>query len=183
MSVKLTNIKVSVNCIGESLYSVCDKLRKSFIRHKIYNNFVVVKDRFVYTIFRQSKNSENHINITKIKKIEEIEDSIEIIEGFGFNIIKKSIKIDNITGSLDIGKEIFIKDLIESVKKSELSKDILISYSNEKFPGIFLKVKKLDQKIGTIIAFHSGKIVFVGCKNIQSLKCLESLTFALTGTS
>jgi TATA-box binding protein (TBP) (component of TFIID and TFIIIB) len=44
-----------------------------------------------------------------------------------------------------------------------------MKYNNEKFPGLFVKFKE-----GTAILFHSGKVVLVGCKNEENLKCLTT---------
>ncbi len=90
--------------------------------------------------------------------------------------------IDNITGSFDLKKELILKDLIEITQNYQFEGNIYISYNNEKFPGMFLKVKIGNKRIGTIIIFHSGKVVFVGCKRLRNLRCLESLTLALTST-
>jgi TATA-box binding protein (TBP) (component of TFIID and TFIIIB) len=88
------------------------------------------------------------------------------------------MKIDNITGSIDLKKEIHIENLINSIRtsKDRNFKSIKITYNNEKFPGVFLK----QVRVGTIIIFYSGKVVLVGCKTREDLECLASLTHVLT---
>ena len=77
-------------------------------------------------------------------------------------------------------QELNIEKQKEKIKKNEIDnkkskEDALnecfenIKYNNEKFPGVFLKFK-----IGTVILFHSGKLVIVGCKNIENIECLIS---------
>jgi TATA-box binding protein (TBP) (component of TFIID and TFIIIB) len=180
MSVELTNIKVSIKCNQESLDSVENNIKEKNLTYKRYNNFIVLRSDFVYTIFRQSKNKNNHINITKIKKYENISKAVENLKNFNLNVIDETLKIDNITGSLNLGKEVYIQDIISSVKSNSFSKNIIISYNNEKFPGLFLKVKDKDIKVGTIIVFYSGKVIFVGCKSSEDLECLAILIHALT---
>lgn len=176
MSVKLTNIKVSIKTNLESLDSVEKKIEKKSLFYKRYNNFIVIKDNFVYTIFRPGKNKLNHINVTKIKSIDDIDKAIENLNFFGLSIIKSSLNIDNITGSFNLKKEVYLKKVIEIIQEDEQFRTIKVSYNNEKFPGLFLKVKE----IGTIIIFYSGKVVFVGCKTLTNLECLASLTRVLT---
>jgi len=40
-------------------------------------------------------------------------------------------------------------------------------YNCETFPGLFIKYKE-----GTVILFHSGKVVIVGCRREQDIQCL-----------
>ena len=68
MSVNLTNIKVSINSNRQSLDSVENRLKELNSNYKRYNNFIVIREKFVYTVFRHGKNGLNHVNITKIKK-------------------------------------------------------------------------------------------------------------------
>jgi len=180
---KVTNIKVSIHCCKISLDSVIEICKENKIKNKIFNNYIIFESEFIFTLFKSRDcNSFNHINITKLKQKIDIEKSFEILKFFSIQIIKDTLKIDNITGSLDLKKELILKELIESTQKYPFEGEIFISYNNEKFPGLFLKIKKEKIKIGTIIIFHSGKIVFVGCKSLSNLKCLESLTLALTST-
>jgi len=80
MDVEITNIKVSIKIHLQSLDSVEDKLRYSSYKYKKYNNFIVFRDRFVYTVFRAGSKVLNHVNITKIKNFNEIEESIISLE-------------------------------------------------------------------------------------------------------
>jgi len=178
MDVEITNIKVSIKIHLQSLDSVEDKLRYSSYKYKKYNNFIVFRDRFVYTVFRAGSKVLNHVNITKIKNFNEIEESIISLRDIGLVADRSSMKIDNITGSIDLKKEIHIENLIDSIRtsKDRNFKSIKITYNNEKFPGVFLK----QVRVGTIIIFYSGKVVLVGCKTREDLECLASLTHVLT---
>jgi TATA-box binding protein (TBP) (component of TFIID and TFIIIB) len=118
------------------------------------------------------------VNITKIKNFNEIEESIISLRDIGLVADRSSMKIDNITGSIDLKKEIHIENLINSIRtsKDRNFKSIKITFNNEKFPGVFLK----QVRVGTIIIFYSGKVVLVGCKTREDLECLASLTHVLT---
>ena len=184
MLTKITNIKISVNCSEVSLDTVKNKLTKRCINFQMQPNFVVFNsyNNFFYTIFRSKKETLNHINITGIKTFDGILLSINLLKSIKIVKLKqKTIRIDNITGSLDIEKEVFLKDLIT---KTQLCKsllyDITIKYNNETFPGAFFRVKERGEKIGTINIFTSGKAVFVGCRELKNIECLESLILALT---
>lgn len=181
---KVTNIKVSINCNKVSLDSVLLQCENKQIKTKVYPNFILFESKFVYTIFKNKEiNSYNHINITKIKNKLELRESLNQLKTyFGITFIKNTLKVDNITGTLNLQKEIVLKELINYTETYKFDGDIFISYNNEKFPGAFLKVKKENKKIGSILVFHSGKVVFVGCKTIYDLKCLESLILAITFT-
>ena len=183
MLTKITNIKVSIHCNKISLDTVKRKCEQNNVKLRIYPNYILFETKFVYTIFKcKENNNYNHINITKIKSKLELKDSLKRLKYFDLTSIKNTLKIDNITGSLNLKKEIIIKDLIILTEAFKCNYNIYISYNNEKFPGAFFKVRKENKKVGTIIIFHSGKIVFVGCKSILDLKCLQSLTLAITKT-
>lgn len=185
MCAKITNIKVSLNIQYKSLDSVEKDCLRNNLFFKKYNNFIIIKSCFIYTVFKNSKkNFNNHVNITKIKSFEELSLAIDFLKSIDFIVIEESIKTDNITGSLNINKEIFLIDLIDSLNKNNYNEEnntIILKYNNEKFPGLFVKVKNNQKnKVGTIIIFHSGKIIFVGCKTIENLKCLSQIVHAHT---
>ncbi len=183
MSSEIRNIKVSIQVKQQFLNIVEDTCLNKGINLKKHNNFIVLYDKFVYTIFRESKNKTNHINITKIPSFVKIPEVLDFLSlQLSFDIIPNSLKIDNITGSLNLNKKLVLGELIEKTKKITTSEKIILSYNNEKFPGLFIKVSLNLYKIGTIIVFTSGKIVFVGCKTVSDLKCLTSLIHALTQT-
>jgi len=178
---KVTNIKISIKCDFKSLDSVEKDCLINNILFKRHNNFIVFREKYVYTIFRSKDNLLNHINITSIKQKSEIESSIIFLSDVLKIVVKsETLTIDNITGSMNVGKEIFLTDIIKKIKYNFLEYEIFVKYNNETFPGLFLKVKKNSEKIGTIIIFHSAKVIFVGVKKTEDLKCLESLTIAVT---
>jgi TATA-box binding protein (TBP) (component of TFIID and TFIIIB) len=161
----ITNIKVSLKVLPICLDTVCDIAKNNSIAYKKYNNFIVLRNEFTYIIFKNKKGCNTHINITKLRFFSDIEKSKqflndEILHLFNSNVIQQ--KIDNITASYDLKKNVNILETIE--KFIGLCE---VRYNNEKFPGVFLK-----HILGTIIVFHSGKTILIGSKDINSLKCL-----------
>lgn len=178
---KVTNVKISIKCLRTSLDTVVNICEKNLLKFKKFDNFIVVYSDCIYTIFKSKENDlYNHINITKIREIENIKVSLDNLQHFGFNIIYDSVKIDNVTGSMNIKKEIILQDLIKYIRNSNFEENISLSFNNETFPGLFIKLEKDSRKIGTIIIFHSGKIVFVGCKSLNDLKHLRVFILAVT---
>lgn len=166
MCYNISNVKVSIKTSPIALNTVL-ALKLSV---KNYKNFIVLKDKYTYTIFKTNLKFENHINITKIPKLSKITDSINHLKSYiVFSLI--DMKIDNIIATLKHNQPI---DLV-SVCERKLFESM--KYNNERFPGLFVKFE-----IGTAILFHSGKIVLVGCKNENDLKCLTTSIFAVIKT-
>ena len=114
MSVNVTNIKVSVNLEKQSLDSVEKRIKDSALAYKKYNNFIVLRHIFVYTIFRSGKNSFNHVNITKIKHFSEVKEAIDNLQNLDLNINRKSLKINR-------KFKILISDVLSSWLKFSLT--------------------------------------------------------------
>jgi len=160
MKYKIRNVKISVKTTPIALNNVL-LLSNKVQKVKDCKNFVVLKDTYTYSIFKTNKKKlENHINITNIPNLEKVQDAIQHLKKH-FKFCAKHVKIDNIMATSNVGKPI---DLI-SVCERKLFENI--KYNSEVFPGLHVKFEK-----GSVILFHSGKIVIVGTKNKQDLKCL-----------
>ena len=159
MQFKVANVKVSIKIKALSLDIVQKKIVEKQLYSKLHNNYLVVKSRYTFIIFKPNKCfSETHINITKIPNIESISFAVKEIE----DILCSehfAIQIDNIIASTKFNKNL---DLINIVRRKVFDR---IKYNNQKFPGLFIKFNQ-----GTAIIFHSGKVVIVGCKNIEDIK-------------
>lgn len=108
----------------------------------------------------------NHLNVTRIKSVEEIEDVKKIVS----KILKRKviyIKIDNIMATSAMNHPISLQNLAQNQLRT------IAKFNIETFPGLFLKYKE-----GTIILFHSGKIVIVGCRSEKDIKSLLLRTLA-----
>jgi len=167
----ITNYKISLKVLPICLDSVCDIAKKSNIKIKRYNNFLVIQSEFTYIIFKNKKGFNTHVNITKIRTFEKIKEAqtflfLNFLKCLKSDII--AVKIDNITASHNLKKNI---DISQILKNFENLCDV--RYNNETFPGVFLK-----HALGTIILFHSGKAILIGSKDISSLKCLVQFLVA-----
>jgi|YelNatPaOPRAMG01_1025707.scaffolds.fasta_scaffold20455_5 hypothetical protein len=169
----ITNFKISLKVLPICLDTVCDIAKKSNICFKRYNNFLVLQNKFTYIIFKNRKGSNTHINVTKLRIFEDIKESQKFLFSNFLNRLNSNIifdKIDNITASYDLKKNIDIHQTIQNFKNL-----CEVRYNNETFPGVFLK-----HVCGTIIIFHSGKTILIGSKNITSLQCLINFLNANT---
>ena len=157
----VANVKLSLKTSKIFLDNVCAIAEEKKLYCKNYKNFIVLKCDFTYIIFKsKAEQSESHINITKIPNIKNILEAIDIIKSL-IDCTIISYNIDNIIATTSLKKRINLASISKSGKFDNLK------YNNEKFPGIFLKFN-----IGTVILFHSGKLVIVGCKNLNSVECL-----------
>jgi TATA-box binding protein (TBP) (component of TFIID and TFIIIB) len=163
---KIANVKVSIKTTPIFLDIVLAKAIDGQFYCKNFINFIVLKLKYTYIIFKKNKNSENHINITKIPTIADICEAIEIIREFTGALIKYK-KVDNIIATTFLNKALDLNDIC---KKGNFKS---IKYNNEKFPGLFIKLAQ-----GTIILFHSGKVVVVGAKTEHDIQCLIANIYA-----
>ena len=102
----------------------------------------------------------NHINVTKIPSVDKIDVAINNLKAIcPVQIVSQSI--DNIIATGNLARPINIKKVINQKCFAQTK------YNPEQFPGIFVKFNS-----GTIILFHSGKIVLVGFKQIDLLNAV-----------
>jgi hypothetical protein len=157
----VANVKVSLKTSKIFLDNVYIIANKKNLYCKKYKNFIVLKSVFTYIIFKsKEEQSESHINITKIPKVCSISEAIDFIKSL-INCSIISYKIDNIIATTNLRRDLNLANISKNCKLQNLK------YNNEKFPGLFIKFDK-----GTVILFHSGKIVIVGCKSEENIKCL-----------
>lgn len=158
MLFNVANVKVSIKINALPLDIVCKILKEKNIASKIHNNFVVIKAKYTFTLFKTKNLIESHINITKIPNLNFINLAIEEIEEL-LNCKHYNLCIDNIIASTNLNKHLNLVDIVQNKLFEK------IKYNNQKFPGLFVKFKK-----GTAIIFHSGKVVIVGCQNKEEIK-------------
>ena len=127
--------------------------------------FVLRWNKFVYCVYYSG-----HINITGIETENNIAKSINHIVNVCNISETHSFKIDNITYSNTLKRNIFDTYVSFEEFVSEIDVfDFIISvqYSPQKFPGAFLRTEK-----GTIIIFSSNKYTIVGTSSFKELyKC------------
>lgn len=159
MMFRIRNIKISLKVKPIVLNNAIIKLQNKGIIVNTYSNFLTFKaDNYTYVVFKKGHTKHTHINITQIPSIKSIRRAIEIVKKcLECKVI--NYKTDNIIATSDLRKPICLIDIIN---KKCFEK---IKYNNEIFPGLFIKFST-----GTVIIFHSGKIVIVGCKNQKSIQ-------------
>ncbi len=178
---KISNVKISIKCAKLSLDNVSSIANANNITNSIYTNFIVLKSKFTYIIFKHKNNTgkENHINITKIKNLFDVNEAVTFFTSL-FKCAFTKITLDNISATSVLGKYIELQNILLNIPYFEIElkrKNInlkSVKYNNEIFPGLFLKFD-----IGTLIIFHSGKIVIVGCKKENDIECLVKNIHAL----
>lgn len=163
----IRNIKVSVKVNPIILNNALAQLKSEKINTKEFCNFITFKtNNYTFIIFKTGKAKDTHINITQIKDFCHIDLAINCL----INLIKCTVisyTVDNIIATSDLLKSVCLSEIIE---KNIFQK---VKYNNEVFPGLFLKFKQ-----GTIIVFHSGKVVIVGCKLVKDIECLMNILHA-----
>lgn len=125
---------------------------------KITNNFAVLRNRYVYTIF-----TSGFVNVTKINceckvqlAVTHLEELLQICTGLEDN----PAVIDNIQASGNFFRYVNLLKFKRYVKQIT---DIRVSYNPEHFPGLNLKFGNR----GTILIFTSGKYSIVGAKSMD----------------
>jgi len=155
---EVRNVKISLKVGGCSLDIARKFLEDNCIAYKTSLNFISFRiNNFTYVYFKEpiSNKFTNHINITKIPSIEKIEEAILKLKDLcPIQILSQSV--DNIIATCSLDRPINLKEVIN--KKCFVQ----TKYNPEQFPGLFIKVDG-----GTVILFHSGKIVLVGFKQLQ----------------
>lgn len=163
----IRNIKVSVKVEALILNNALSSLKNNQVLSKEFGNFITFKhNNYTFVLFKTGKNKESHINITQISNFDSINKAIDCLIKL-INCTVNSYSIDNIIATSDLNKSISLSTIIKN-KRFER-----IKYNNEIFPGLFIKFNQ-----GTVIIFHSGKIVLVGCKSIENIEWLMSTIYA-----
>lgn len=161
---KISNVKLSLKIQYVCLDTVQKQLELKSIKYKSYNNFIVFKNVYTFILFKSKDKERNHLNVTNIKTVEDRVNVIEVfkISTLGDNISILSVNIDNITASFKILKTFNFTGILN--KFVSLAK---VTYNSEKFPGVFLKFD-----CGTVILFHTGNCIIIGCKVIENIQWL-----------
>lgn len=175
MMFKIVNVKVSLKTSTIFLDNVCEIARKKNLYCKNYKNFIVLKSKYTYIIFKVNKEGKNHVNITKIPLIHNISDAVEYFKDKIIDCTTENISIDNISATASAKTRLNLQKIVLKKDYKNLDNFLALKYNNQLFPGLFLKFQT-----GTVIVFHSGKCVIVGCKDETSIRCLTQNICALT---
>ena len=169
MKYTIANVKISVKISKLPLDIVMNKLNCINMPFQLHNNFLVVKSKFTFIIFKpkfECITHTNHVNITKIPNLSCINDAVKEIERL-MNCETFNLTVDNISAT---SKHPMKLNLLQIVIDNKFG---YIKYNNQAFPGLFLKFRS-----GTAIIFHSGKLNIVGCKSEEDVKWILKEIFA-----
>ena len=118
-------------------------------------------------MFTKTKQSRNfHVNITKIPSTEHIPKALDELKlVISSKFITEVFKIENMTCLYQITTEINLLTFYNNLKLNVDFGIIQKRYNSEKFPGMFLTLKKCSALI-----FSSGKIVIIGASSEEDAK-------------
>ena len=107
-----------------------------------------------------------HVNITKIPNFEHIDRAfIELTGLIKEKYVVEKIRVENVTCTHHAPFIINLKQLFYRLKATAHPDIRNLTYSPEKFPGMFLKLKPC-----TVLLFSNGKIVVIGASNEEDAK-------------
>ena len=164
MEVLVSNVKISckIRLINSDEISFnTDNVMKH------YNNFTVVKKKYSFIVFTKTKQNRNfHVNITKIPSTEHISKALDELKlVISSEFIIEVFKIENMTCLYQIKSEINLSTFFNNLKINADFEIVQKRYDPEKFPGMFLTLKKCSA-----LLFSSGKIVIIGASSEQDAK-------------
>ena len=134
---------------------------------KFYPNFCTVQEKYSYIIFTKPGAKKSfHVNITKIPNFEHIDRAlIELADVIKESYAVERIRVENVTCTYHAPFIVNLKQLFYWLN-SGFHPDICnLTYSPEKFPGMFFKLKPC-----TILLFSNGKIVVIGASNKEDAR-------------
>lgn len=156
----IKNIKLSVKLNFHSFLTLTESLKHI----TKFNNYIVLKDKFTFILFKPRNHSTiSHLNITKVKSFSCISEACDLAEEiFKGQILRETLQIDNITATHYLNTIVDLRQLY-----SKYSQHFTLRYNNDVFPGLHWKSEK-----GTAIIFHTGNVIIVGCKKEQEISVI-----------
>lgn len=177
VNLKITNLKIRIKVKNNFFNCVCSPLR---INHP--KNFCILKNNFIYTIFKYNK--VNTINITKLKNKIEIyksinnllnifDLSINTLKPYVYKNKRKLFIVDNISCfSFILNFTYSLKDLYQYIRKNVINTNLICSFKySYLFKCITLSHKRFK---GKLLLYKSGKFTILGVKNYKSLLKLKN---------
>jgi TATA-box binding protein (TBP) (component of TFIID and TFIIIB) len=170
----INNIKARIQLKNDDLKELQETL-SVWKKVKKYRNFLVIKERFTYTIWPAS----GTVNIIGLKNLDDVAKAVsEMCREFKIDVtrIRSELVIDNVCASGHFGKTINLLHLeIQLYKNKRFNVDLNRMYR----PGA---VCRTYARIGTIIVFSSGAYIIVGAKCLENVKTLFQKMIAVIKT-
>ena len=134
--------------------------RFNFLNSYKQRNFIVVRGKYTYVIFKPNKEGVHHINITKVPSLEQVSSSVQHLRSMIIEGELSQPRIDNLTATLNLQQTLNLYSLYDSMKQDFRN----IRFCPWKFPALFWR-----QTCGTLYFFASGKVNLVGFKTPEQL--------------
>jgi TATA-box binding protein (TBP) (component of TFIID and TFIIIB) len=161
----ISNYKISFRTTKEIFFK---NTKKNLYTTRRYSNFLVLRQRFVHTVFYSG-----FVNITKIKNFRSIEAAIKEFCKASFIEVAdiSEYKVDNTTASGHFGRPLNIRLIRKSFEIRRC--EYMFSYKPCKFAGASIKY---GRGRGTITVFKSGAYTIVGAKSIARVNEIYAKT-------
>ena len=146
------------------------KCLNTYDRYKKYDNYEMLRNKYVYTIFKPKRGSNiRHVNITMIKDFEHIEDSLSCLKDMLYSGDISRVTVDNTTASFNVNTFLDLSQLYQSLRS-----DWNVSFSAQLFPAVCWRLN-----MATVQIFSSGKIVIIGAKSERDIKEVVAQCYAI----
>lgn len=128
---------------------------------------------YVYTLFKNG-----HVNVTGIRRVSEFKDLVQALLSrlhlaVEVEEVLSNAKIQNISATAKIrlkrGECVNLRQLYENTRHPTYAAILDHTRFNvDRFPACNIKIKDY----GSLLVFSSGKVVIVGCKNVENIRRL-----------
>jgi TATA-box binding protein (TBP) (component of TFIID and TFIIIB) len=151
-SPKVKNYKISFRTGISKIERIIRKNKTLQDCCKFFHNFVVIRKRYVYTLF-----FSGFCNVTKIRKRRSCKKAkryfYEKVLRFDKDDAGIKYKIDNITASGKLGYTLNL----DRLRSHFLGRGNVVGYNPDQFAGASIRLE-----LATIVLFHSGAYTIVG---------------------
>ena len=137
---------------------------------KHYDNFEVIKTKYTFIIFtRPSRGTRNvfHVNVTKIPDLSHVSEALEKLSKIiNEDFTLEDTRLENLTCTHRAPISVNLRQFFLNSANPNIHSDILnVRYSQEKFPGMFIKLKRC-----TVLLFSNGRSVIIGASNKEDAR-------------
>jgi len=158
----IKNVKISIQIEEISLEYLRNYLSTHCIIFEEKSNFLIIKQSNIFLFYKLKKGITKHINATKISSLTNIEHCVSSLKTLLPFLHIINVNVDNISSNYSHYNTLNIPNIITQCKDN-----YILTYNRERFPGLYIKFTN-----GTLILFHTGKIISLGAKTQSDLNIL-----------
>ena len=164
MDLFVSNVKLSCKIVLTKSDRISFNMGNSV---KKYDNFTVVKNKYVYIVFTKSRLMRQfHVNITKIPSMEHVPRAMEELKQIiNEDFFVKEYRVENLTCLHNLNMDFNLAQIFQIYEQKYVDEILKMRYNPEKFPGMFITLKNC-----TVLLFSSGKIVVIGAASEEHAK-------------